>query len=95
MAKPRPEYPPADAVRALADARGRLAFRVTPGARSEAITIHEGRLLIRVRAKPQDGKATSAALALIADALGLAGSRLHLIGGAASRNKLVQIGDGA
>jgi len=78
-------------VRALADGEGRLALRVTPGARSEGIAIEDGRLLVKVRAKPQDGAANDAVLALLAEALGIATSRLRLLRGATSREKLVQI----
>lgn len=91
MAKRRVELPPAEAVRALADAQGRLAVRVTPGARLEALEIAEGKLLARVRARPEDGRANAAVLALLADALGVAPSRLQLLRGATSREKLFQV----
>lgn len=91
MAKPKPEYPPADAIRALADAEGRLALRVTPGARSEEVSVEQGRVLVKVRAKPQDGAATDAVLRMLADALGVAPSRLELLRGATSRDKLVRL----
>lgn len=91
MAKPRAEFPPAAAIHALADGEGRLAVRVTPGARSEGLEIAEGRLLAKVRAKPEDGKATAAMLDLLARALGIAPSRLSLLRGATSREKLVQL----
>jgi len=91
MARPRVELPPAEAIRTLADDRGRLALRVIPGARQEAVTIAEGRLTIKIRAKPEGGKANEAVLALLARALGTAASRLHLLRGATSREKLVQL----
>lgn len=93
MAKPKPDFPLAEAIRALADGKGRLALRVTPGARKEGIEIAGGRLLVKIRAKPQDGAANDAALKLLAQALGIAASRLRLIGGATSREKRVQIAD--
>ena len=37
VARPRIELPAADAIRALADGEGRLAVRVTPGARVERL----------------------------------------------------------
>lgn len=92
MAKPRVELPPAAAIRALADGEGRLSVRVTPGARTEALAIVDGRLLAKVRAKPEDGKANAAVVALLAQALGVAASNLSLLRGAASREKLLQIG---
>jgi len=91
MARPKVEAPPADAIRALADAEGRLALRVTPGARSESLAIEAGRLLVKTRAKPEDGKANAAVLALVAGALGEATGRLELLRGATGRDKLVRI----
>jgi hypothetical protein len=91
MARPRTDFPPADAIRALADEQGRLPLRVTPGARSEAVELGEGHALIKVRAKPQDGEANEAVLALLAQALGIATSRLRMLRGATGRDKLVQL----
>jgi len=91
VAKPRTEFPPAEAIRALCDAEGRLALRVTPGARSESVEVGEGGLLVKVRAKPHDGAANAAVLALLAQALGIAASRLQMLRGATGRDKLVQL----
>jgi uncharacterized protein YggU (UPF0235/DUF167 family) len=91
VAKPRPELPSAQAIHALADANGRLALRVTPGARTESLEIGEGRLLVKVRAKPQEGAANEAVLALLARALDVPTSRLRMLRGATAREKLVQI----
>lgn len=75
----------------LADAEGRLALRVTPGARSEGIELGAGVLLVKVRAKPKDGEANDAVLVLLAAALGIATSRLRMLRGATGRDKLVQL----
>jgi hypothetical protein len=91
VAKRRPDFPPAQAIRALADGEGRLALRVTPGARTEGIEIAGDRVLVKVRAKPQDGAANAAVLALLGRALGEATSRLRLLRGATGRDKLVQL----
>lgn len=91
MARPKADLPPAEAIRALADAQGRLALRVTPGARVVALEIAEGKLLAKVRTKPEDGKANAAVLELLADVLGVATSRFVLLRGATSRDKLVQL----
>jgi hypothetical protein len=91
MARPRPDLPPADAILALADAEGRLEVRVTPGARVEALQIADGKLVAKVRAKPKDGEANEAVLALVAQALGLSRSRIALLRGASSREKLLRI----
>ncbi len=91
MARPKAEFPPAAAIRALVDGEGRLALRVTPGARSESVELADGKVVVKVRVKPEDGKANAAVLDLLAAALGIAASRLHLLRGATGRDKLVRI----
>ena len=91
MARPKLDLPPAAAVRALADGEGRIAVRVTPGARSEGLEIAEGKLLVKVRVKPEDGKANAAVAEMLALALGIATSRLRMLRGATGRDKLFQI----
>jgi hypothetical protein len=91
MSRPKADFPLIEAIRALADAQGRLALRVTPGARVEALEIVDGKLIAKVHARPKDGEANEAMLKLLAGALGVATSRLRLLRGAQSREKLVQI----
>lgn len=91
MARPRIDFPPAEAIRALVDGEGRLALRVTPGARREAIEIEGARLLVKVRARPEDGKANVAVADLLAAALGIAPTRITLLRGATSREKQFRI----
>ncbi|MBA4163746.1 MAG: hypothetical protein C0510_03795 [Erythrobacter sp.] len=91
MARAKVDLPPPEEIRALADAEGRLAIRVTPGARTEALTIEDGRLVAKVRVKPQDGAANGAVIRLLAQALDIAPSRLSLLRGATSREKLFQL----
>lgn len=66
-------------------------MRVTPGARTENIEIVEGRVVVKVRAKPEDGKATAAVLELLAQALEVAPSKVEMLRGATSREKLFRI----
>ncbi len=93
MARARIAFPPAAEIRALVTSDGKLPVRVTPGARSESLEIADGRLQAKVRANPQDGKANFAVLALVASALGVAPSKLELLRGATSREKLLRIGE--
>lgn len=83
--------PPAQALRALVDGEGRLAVRVTPGARTESIEIADGRVLVKVRVKPEDGKATAAVVELVAKALGVAPSKVEMLRGATSREKMLRV----
>lgn len=91
MARPKRDFPTAGAIMALADPERRLALRVTPGARSEQVALGDGVVLVKVRAKPTDGEANEAVLALLAEALGLPTSRLRMLRGATGRTKLVQV----
>ena len=92
MARPKADLPAAAEIAALVDGEGRLAVRVTPGARAEALDVTGGRLLAKVRAKPEDGKANDAVRDLLADALGIAPSRITLLRGATSREKQFRVG---
>ena len=91
MTRPKADLPPVGALRALVDGEGRLAVRVTPGARSEGIAIEDGSVLVKVRARPTDGEANDAVGRLVAKALGIAPSRVALLRGATSREKLLRI----
>jgi uncharacterized protein YggU (UPF0235/DUF167 family) len=77
----------------MADAQGRLALRVTPGARTESLELGDGVLLAKVRARPEGGKANQAVIELLARPLGLPPSRIQLLRGATSRDKLVWFGE--
>ena len=92
MARPKADLPAADTIEALIDTEGRLAVRVTPGARSEALSVEGEALHAKVRAKPQDGAANAAVIGLVAKALGLPPSRVVLLRGERSREKMLKIG---
>lgn len=91
MARPKADFPSAEALRSFADADGRLAVRVTPGARSEGVEIVSGRVHVKVRAKPEDGKATAAVVDLLGQVLAVPSSQIVLLRGATSREKLFKI----
>jgi uncharacterized protein YggU (UPF0235/DUF167 family) len=76
----------------LAAAGAEFRLRVTPGARRETLERSEdGTIRAHVTAAPEDGKANAAVAALLAMALGVAKSRLVLVRGATSRDKLFRL----
>ena len=91
MARPKADLPDSAAIKALADAQGRLPVRVTPGARSEQIEVSQGVLAVKLRAKPQDGAANAALIRIVAKAIGCAPSQVDLLRGATARDKLLGI----
>lgn len=75
----------------LAESGTRIALRVTPRARRNAISVEDGAIRVHVTAAPEDGKANEAVVRLLARALGVAKSRLVLVRGTTSRDKLFRL----
>jgi uncharacterized protein (TIGR00251 family) len=75
----------------------RLEVRLTPRASRDALEgeklLSDGRsvLAARVRAVPEDGRANASLIRLLAEACGVAASKVTLIAGASSRLKTVRI----
>ena len=68
-----------------------LAVRVTPNARRAGVELVDGVIRIGVTQTPEDGRATEAARVALAKALGVAKTRLTLLRGATSRDKLFRL----
>ena len=71
----------------------RVTVRLTPRASRDGIAGFDerGRLLLRVTAAPVDGAANAACLRLLAKALGIAPSRVALVAGRRSRDKVLEV----
>lgn len=70
----------------------RLRVRVSPGAgRSAVVGRHGDGWKVRVAAAPERGRANAALVQLLADALAVPRSRVQLVSGAASRDKIVEL----
>ena len=65
-----------------------IAIRVTPNARRAGVELVEGQIRVAVTETPEAGKATEAARAALAKAMGVPKTRLTLLRGATSRDKL-------
>lgn len=55
---------------------------------------HDGALVVRVRERAVDGRATAAALAAVAAAFGVRRAAVTLVTGASSRRKVVDVAGG-
>ena len=75
----------------LAVAGREIAVRVTPKASRDRIVVEEGQIRIYVTAAPEGGKANAAVQKLLAKAMGIAKTRLVLLRGSASRDKLFRV----
>lgn len=73
-------------------AGARIAVRLRPrGHADELLGIEDGVLQARVAAPPVDGRANKALCRLIAERAGVARSRVSVVRGAKSRQKLVEV----
>lgn len=70
----------------------RMAIRVRPGsARTGVGGAYGESLVVKVAARAVEGKATEAALAAVAAALGVRRRDVRLVSGATSRDKVVEV----
>jgi uncharacterized protein len=70
----------------------RVTIRVAPGSRRAAVGgTRDGALVVRVRERPVEGRATEAALTALAAALGVQRRAVSLVRGATSRTKVVEV----
>jgi uncharacterized protein (TIGR00251 family) len=76
----------------VSEERATLRVRVQPRARADEIAgEREGALLVRVTAPPEGGRANEAVRRLIARRLRIGPTRVEVVRGAASRDKLVRV----
>lgn len=68
-----------------------IPVRVTPRAAANRIMVEDGLIRIHVTTVPEDGKATAAVVKLLSRATGVPKSRLTLLRGATSRDKLFRV----
>ena len=69
-----------------------IPIRLQPRARrSEVVGERSGALVVRVTAPPVDGKANAALCALVAEAAGVAPSRVQVVRGHTGRDKVVRV----
>jgi len=72
--------------------RANFPIRVQPkSSRDQVVGYREGVLQLRVTAPPDKGRANAAVVSMLAQALGVAKSRVRIVRGQTSRNKVVTV----
>jgi uncharacterized protein (TIGR00251 family) len=71
----------------------RLSVLVKPGSKSPSVSVDGGRVVVRVREPAREGKANEACRKALAAALKIAPSRITLVRGATSKEKVFDIED--
>ena len=69
----------------------RISVRATPKASRNKVVLEEGLVRVYVTVVPEGGKANAAIIKLLAKAVGLPKSRLKLVRGEASRDKVFEV----
>jgi uncharacterized protein (TIGR00251 family) len=70
----------------------KISVKVKPNARQEKIEkVNESHFLIRVKEKPQEGKANKAVIKVLAEYFGVPQSQIVLLKGQSSREKIFEI----
>lgn len=75
----------------LAVAGTQFAVRVTPKAARDDVFLRDGQIRVNVTTVPEDGKATAAVIKLLAKAMGVPKSRLTVVRGDTSRDKVIGV----
>ncbi len=76
----------------MAGSGSTISVRVHPRSSQDRIQgFRDGTLRVNVTSPPHNGRANAALLELLADALGVAKSRLRIVRGRSSRDKLVAV----
>lgn len=68
-----------------------IEVRLTPKASRNAVSVDGERLKVSVTAMPEGGKANAAVVKVLSKAIGVPKSRLELVRGATSRDKLFRV----
>ena len=69
----------------------RVAVRVKPGAKQEKVVSADGVLIVYCHARAHDGEANRAVIELVAKHVGVAKSRVQIVRGTKSREKVLEI----
>lgn len=75
----------------LARPGAEIRCRVTPRARRAELRLDGDVVQVKVTAPPEDGRATRAVQEALAEALGVAKTRLTLVRGASARDKVFRL----
>jgi uncharacterized protein YggU (UPF0235/DUF167 family) len=75
----------------FAKAGTEISVRVTPKASRNAVVCQDETIKVYVTTVPENGKATAAVQKLLAKSMGIAKSRLTLVRGQSSRDKLFRV----
>jgi hypothetical protein len=69
----------------------RIQVRVKPNSRTEEVSQEGDSFIAKVKEPPKEGKANQAVIKLLAEHFGVAKSRVRILSGIKSKNKVVEV----
>jgi len=69
----------------------RIQVRVRPNSRTEEVSQEGDSFIVKVKEPPKEGKANQAVIKLLAEHFGVAKSRVRILSGLKSKNKVVEV----
>ena len=69
----------------------RIQVKVKPNSRTEEVSQEGDSFIVKVKEPPKEGKANQAVIKLLAEHFGVAKSRVRILSGLKSKNKVVEV----
>jgi len=71
----------------------RIQVKVKPNSRTEEVSRDGDSFIIKVKEPPREGKANRAVIKLLAEHLGVTRSRIRILSGFRSKNKVIEVAE--
>ena len=71
----------------------KIQVKVKPNSRTEEISREGNNFIVKVKEPPKEGKANQAVIKLLAEHFGVSQSRVRILSGFRSRNKVVDVAE--
>jgi hypothetical protein len=71
----------------------RIQVRVKPNSRTEEVSQEIDSFIVKVKEPPREGKANQAVIRLLAEHFGVPRSRVRILNGFRSRNKVIEVAE--
>ena len=69
----------------------KIQVKVKPNSKSEGVTQEEYNFIVKVKEPPKEGRANQAVIKLLAQHFGVAESRVRILSGFKSKNKIIEV----
>ena len=72
----------------------KIQVKVKPNSKTDEVSREGDSFIVKVREPPKEGKANQAVIKLVAEHFGVPRSRVRILSGFRSRNKVVEVAEG-